>query len=88
MFSSELTQFYLRTIFYIIGVSITKKVLPTKPSNLYIHKSFNVPVFLVFRGICCYDHSFSFEEEDWLLCHPDLSAMYHDSDPVTGVLLA
>lgn len=65
-----------------------KKILSIKPSNLYIYKSFNVPVLLVFRGICCYDYAFSFEEKDWLLCHPDLPAVHHDSDTVTGVLLA
>lgn len=65
-----------------------KKVFPIKPSNLDIYKSFNVPVFLGCRGICCYDYTFSFEEEDWLFCHPNLSAMHHDSDTLAGVLLA
>lgn len=69
-------------------VNILNKVLPTKTSNLCLYKSFNVSVFLGFRGIRCYDYTFPFEEKDWLLCHPDLPAMHHDSDTVTGVLLA
>lgn len=40
------------------------------------------------RSIHSDDGSLLPEEEDRLLCHPDLHALLHDRDPVTGLLLA
>lgn len=50
--------------------------------------------FLLFgSAVCCRsihsdDGSLLPEEEDRLLCHPDLHALLHDCNPVTGFLLA
>ncbi|KAL0161907.1 hypothetical protein M9458_041303, partial [Cirrhinus mrigala] len=38
--------------------------------------------------VCCHDNTFPPQKEDRLLRHPDVFAVYHDRDPVPGVLLA
>lgn len=54
----------------------------------------NCQCFLLFGSAVCSrsihgdDGSLLPEEEDWLLCHPDLHALLHDCNPVAGFILA
>lgn len=43
---------------------------------------------LVLRWIHSHDGSLPSEEEDRLLCDPDISALHHDGHPLPGLLLA
>lgn len=40
------------------------------------------------RRVRCDDNPLPPEEENWLLCDPDISALHHDSHPLPGVFLA
>lgn len=40
------------------------------------------------RAVHSNDGPFLLEEEDWLLCHPDLHALFHDCHPFASVVLA
>lgn len=63
-------------------------------TDLYVTTklSTHLPPLLFFavhsRSVHSDDGSLLPEEEDRLLCHPDLHALLHDCNPVTGFLLA
>lgn len=40
------------------------------------------------RGVCRHDHTLPPQEEDWVLCDPDLPTLHYDGHPVPGLLLA
>lgn len=40
------------------------------------------------RGVCRHDHTLPSQEEDRVLCDPDLPTLYYDGHPVPGLLLA
>lgn len=48
----------------------------------------HIMCFADFRRVCGDDDPLPPEEENWLLCDPDISPLHHDSDPVPGVVLA
>lgn len=45
-------------------------------------------LFVAPRRIYSNDGSFSLEEKNWLFCHSDLPALYHDCDSLSSVILA
>lgn len=50
-------------------------------------KLLNLAVFPS-RRICCDDHSFPPEKENWLFCYSNIPAMHNDRHSVPSLLLA
>ena len=81
--------FFIYLMYLLISTSVITFPHCVWPSSLsWTPLDFLLIVLLVFRWIHSHDSSLPSEEEDRLLCDPDISALYHDGHPLTGVLLA
>jgi len=85
-------QFYREQVEWSINHDFSAQAFPL---SWCIHNTWNrvlcIPdthVRVAARWIHSHDSSLPFEEEDRLLCDPDVSALYHDGHPLPGLLLA